>query len=190
MRVIAGEFKGRKLTCLAGKKIRPTSDRIREALFSILLQKIDNALVLDLFAGTGALGIEALSRGAAKSIFVDISKQAIQIINKNIELLKLEKRTKVIECDASTVFSSNILEDFKFDLIFVDPPYNKGFLQSTLMNIDLLKIMGDDSIIIVEHSKHANNLQKMPELDFFDKKTYGNTSISFFKQKTKINLRG
>lgn len=184
MRVIAGEFKGRKLTGLNGKQIRPTSDRIREALFNILAQKIDNAVVLDLFAGTGALGIEALSRGAAKSYFIDKSMESVQIINKNIELLGIKERVEVLKNDAYTILSSR---DFflkqKFDLIFVDPPYNRGFIPGIFENIDLFSIMNDESTIIVEHSLKENNLEKVSGIDLYDKRTYGKTLISFFRKK-------
>ena len=183
MRVIAGEFRGRKLTSLKGRKIRPTSDRIREALFSILSQKIDNALVLDLFAGTGAFGIEAISRGAAKSFFIDKSKEAIQVINKNIELLNIKERTEVILHDAGNLLSSKTLLRQKFDVIFMDPPYNKGFISKTFKNVDLLKVMKDDSIIIAEHSIRENDLEKVADFDLYDKRTYGETLISFFRKK-------
>ena len=175
--------KGRKLTGIKGRKIRPTSDRIREALFSILSQKIDNALVLDLFAGTGALGIEALSRGAAKSFFIDKSKESIQIITKNIELLSIKERTEVVLHDAGTVLSSKALLSQKFDVIFMDPPYDKGFISNMLENVGLLKIMRDDSIIIVEHSIRENDFEKFAGFDLYDKRTYGETLISFFRKK-------
>jgi 16S rRNA (guanine966-N2)-methyltransferase len=182
MRVIAGVFKGRKLTGIKGRKIRPTSDKIREALFSILSHKVDNALVLDLFAGTGALGIEALSRGAAKSFFVDKSKESIQIIKKNIELFSIKESTEVFLHDACTIMSSKILLNHKFDMIFMDPPYNKGFIFNTLMNVDLLNIMKDDAIIIAEQSRQENDIEKVSGFDLYDKRVYGETVISFFRK--------
>jgi len=183
MRVIAGKFKGRKLTELQGKQIRPTSDRIRESLFSILAQKIDNAMVLDLFAGTGALGIEALSRGAAKSFFIDKSIESVQIINKNIELLGIKESAEVLKHDVYTIISSKDFFKQKFDLIFLDPPYNRGFIPGIFEDIDLLTIMNDESILIIEHSLKENNLEKVSGLDLYDKRTYGKTLISFLRKK-------
>lgn len=183
MRVIAGEFKARKLTSLKGRKIRPTSDRIREALFSILSLKIDNALVLDLFAGTGALGIEALSRGALKTVFIDNSKESIQIINKNIDLCGIKEKTEVILHDACNILSLNTVLNRKFDIIFMDPPYDKGFMGNIFKNVDLLNVMKDGSIIIAEHSIRENDLEKVAGFDRYDKRTYGETLISFFRKK-------
>lgn len=182
MRVIAGKFKGRKLTGIKGRKIRPTSDRIREALFSILSQKVENALVLDLFAGTGALGIEALSRGAEKSFFVDKSKQSIEIIKKNIELLNIKEEAEVFLYDACTIMNSKRISDQKFSLIFMDPPYNKNFIHTIFENLDLLSIMEENAILIAEHSIRENGLEKVPELDLYDKRSYGDTAISFFRK--------
>ncbi len=182
MRVIAGQFKGRKLANLKGRKIRPTSDRIREAVFSILSQKIDNSMVLDLFAGTGALGIESLSRGAAKSVFVDKSKEAMKIINKNIELLKIKDKAEVFLHDACAISNLKIVFDQKFDLIFMDPPYDKGFIVKAFENAGLLSMMKSNSIIIAEHSIRDNNIEKVAGLDLFDRRTYGETLISFFRK--------
>ena len=182
MRVIAGKFKGRKLTGLKGRQIRPTSDRIREALFSILSQRIDNAVVLDLFAGTGALGIEAFSRGAAKAFFVDKSKQAFEVIKKNIELLKIKEEAEVILHDACTIQNLKIIFNRKFDLIFMDPPYDKGIIINMFENVDLLSIMKDNSIIIAEHSAREKIIENVSDLDLFDRRTYGDTLISFFRK--------
>ncbi|MCP3901633.1 MAG: 16S rRNA (guanine(966)-N(2))-methyltransferase RsmD, partial [Desulfobacteraceae bacterium] len=165
MRVIAGDFKARKLTSITGRKIRPTSDRIREALFSIISSKIENALVLDLFAGTGALGIEALSRGADRTVFVDNSKESIQIINKNIELFSIKERTDVLLYDALNVLSSKAFPILKFDIIFMDPPYDKGLVSNIFKNNDLLNVMKDDSIIIAEQSIRENALEKVAGFD-------------------------
>jgi len=182
MRIIAGEFKGRNLVNLKGRAIRPTSDRVREALFSILAPRIDKASVLDLFAGTGALGIEALSRGAAGSVFVDISKNSIKIIEKNIELLGIRDKTEVFYHDAHTILSSNKLFKKKFNMIFIDPPYNKGSVFRILKNIDLLKIMEDDAVIIAEHSAKEDCSLAVSGLELYDSRAWGDTGISFFKR--------
>lgn len=183
MRVIAGKFKGRKLTGLKGRQIRPTSDRIREALFSILSERIENAVVLDLFAGTGALGIEALSRGAAKAFFIDKSKQAFDIIEKNIELLEIKKGAEIFLHDAYFIRNLKTIVNQKFDLIFMDPPYDKGILNHMFGNVDLLSIMDDNSVIITENSVREKRIENVSGLDLFDRRTYGETLISFFKKE-------
>jgi 16S rRNA (guanine966-N2)-methyltransferase len=183
MRIIAGIYKGRKLTGIKGRDIRPTSDKIREALFSILSQRIENALVLDLFAGTGAFGIEALSRGAAKSFFIEKSKQAVKIIHKNLEILSIKEEAEVFFHDACAISNSNIHLDQKFDLIFMDPPYNKGLIPKLFKNVNLLTMTKDDSIIIAEHSVREDNLGDVTGFEQYDRRTYGETLISFFRKK-------
>jgi 16S rRNA (guanine966-N2)-methyltransferase len=182
MRIIAGQYKGRKLIDIKGKKIRPTSDRIREALFSILSQKLNNAVVLDLFAGTGALGLEALSRGAAKSIFVDKSKYAITIINKNIELLNIENKADTVLMDACIIQKQKTIFNQKFDLIFMDPPYDKDFIVKMFKNVNLSDMVKDESILIAEHSIRDNDFDDILGFGLFDRRTYGRTMISFFRK--------
>lgn len=176
MRIISGNFKGRKLKTLEGMNTRPTADRIKESLFNILGSKVYDSKVLDLFAGSGALGLEALSRGACFCVFIDSSKDAISIVKDNINLCKQENNSKIINKDYLVALKS--LED-KFDIIFVDPPYSKGIEISVLENINTM--LSEDGIIIIETDKADIPPDNINGLIKYDARKYGRTLISFYK---------
>jgi 16S rRNA (guanine966-N2)-methyltransferase len=174
MRIIAGKYKGRRLFVPAGLKIRPTSDRVKEAIFNILSPYLSEALVLDLYAGTGNLGIEALSRGAKRAVFVDKHPLAIQTIKRNLFILGIK--------DEALVYKRDILKGLSFlkeqyQLIFMDPPYEKGYIEKTLAY--LFPFLAKDGIIIIEHSPK----EKFSLKGFFliDRRQYGQTEVSFLK---------
>lgn len=175
MRIISGQFKGRKLKTLEGINTRPTADRVKESLFNILGNKTYDAKILDLFAGSGALGLEALSRGASYCVFVDSSKDAINIIKENIKLCKQEDNSKIINKDYVEVLK--LLND-KFDIIFVDPPYSKGIELVVLENIK--EILSEDGIIVVETDKSDILDDEINGLVKYDTRKYGRTIISFY----------
>jgi len=161
--------------------IRPTTDRQRESLFNILvnMNSIINANVLDLYAGTGALGIEALSRGAQSVVFIDNSRQAIQLIKSNLEQLKIEHSTHIIQCDILKGLAC--LNDRIFDLILMDPPYHNACIFKTLCNIVDQQCFDPNTIIVAEHA--ANEIIHVPEnIIQFDVRKYGNTKFSFFRR--------
>jgi 16S rRNA (guanine966-N2)-methyltransferase len=126
MRIVAGTFRGRRLATPRGRDVRPTADRVREALFSIL-GDIDGNVVLDLFAGTGAMGLEALSRGAAAATFVEIDRQAMEVVRRNVDATISDgaHETDLIKGDASRVVRSLALAERRYDLVFFDPPYER-----------------------------------------------------------------
>ena len=132
MRVITGTARGRKLLTLSGEDVRPTTDKVKEALFSIIQFEIEGRRVLDLFAGSGQLGIEALSRGAAGCVFVDQSRQAVNIIRKNIEACGFGELSRVHQSDALGFLSSYQCSGLRFDIAFLDPPYASGLLIKAL----------------------------------------------------------
>lgn len=145
MRVIAGEFRSRKLKTSEGLETRPTPDRLRESLFSILQAEIEGITFLDAYAGSGAVGIEALSRGASRAIFVERSRSAAEVLKENISTLRLESR--------SEIFTGKVLQILKkksADIIFLDPPYE---LESEYLSV--LGLLGENppSLVIVQHSK-------------------------------------
>ncbi len=179
MRVIAGKFKGKKLTSAPGLSTRPTADRVREAIFSICAAKIEGAVVLDLFAGTGAFGIEALSRGAAAAGFIDISAAAIQVIQKNISGCRMENRCRLIRWDIVKNLNCIRLAEPRFNLVFMDPPYNKNAVAFALKNLKRSDALEKDAILIIEHTF----LEPIPgDLDCFvtfDQRKYGKTLVSF-----------
>lgn len=183
MRIISGTCRGRKLIPLKGRNIRPTSDRVRESVFNIIGLKVRYAQILDLFAGTGAFGIECLSRGANNAMFVDIAQTSCDIISQNIELCKLSSQSEVFKCDASRSNLPAKIASTQFDLIFMDPPYERGFVEKILENNSLMQCCGVNTLIILEHSLKENIPNNLEKLDIHDQRQYGKTLISFFKLK-------
>ena len=135
LRIIGGELKGKKLYTIPGTLIRPTADRLRESIFNILSYLVKEAVVLDLFAGTGALGIEALSRGADSAVFIDNNKKALSVIERNIQSCAVDNRSQIIRWDIVKNLNCINSVDSKFNLVFMDPPYNKGMIKPTLNNL-------------------------------------------------------
>ena len=144
MRVITGSARGRRLKELEGMETRPTTDRVKEGLFSALQCDIEGRKVLDLFAGTGQLGIECLSRGAASAVFVDRRADAVKLIRENLKVTELTDRARVVSGD-SMEFLKSLRE--KFDLIFLDPPYQSGQLSAALKKISEIDILSGSGII-------------------------------------------
>ncbi len=150
MRIIAGRFKQRRLHTPEGMETRPTLGRVKESLFSMLFEHIEQARVLDLFAGSGALGLEALSRGAKSAVFCDKAKPALLALRRNIDMLRIKSETEVISGDWSTALQKLRDENRQFDLIFIDPPYNFN-PAPILEQIQMFKTLGKHGIIILEH---------------------------------------
>ena len=145
MRVITGTARGRRLITLEGEDVRPTTDRVKEALFSIIQFEIEGRKVLDLFAGSGQLGIEALSRGAKSAVFVDLSKKSVEVVKQNLESTGLGKNAIVLNTD-SIAFAASRAD--KYDVAFLDPPYRTGLLQKALPLT--ANIMNEGGVIICE----------------------------------------
>ncbi|MBO7354050.1 MAG: 16S rRNA (guanine(966)-N(2))-methyltransferase RsmD [Lachnospiraceae bacterium] len=150
MRVIAGTCRSLRLKTPPGEDVRPTTDRIKETLFNIISARIPGADFLDLFCGCGGIGIEALSRGAASSVFVDSSDVSLRYTRDNLEFTKLKDRAEVIRADAAGAISRLFTEGRRFDIIFMDPPYSKGLEKSVLQEIANYNLLKEDGIIIVE----------------------------------------
>ena len=148
MRVITGSARGRRLKELEGMETRPTTDRVKEGLFSALQFDIEGRKVLDLFAGTGQLGIECLRRGAASAVFVDRRADAVKLIRENLRLTELEDRARVVAGD-SMEYLKSIREPF--DIIFLDPPYAAGLLEPAIAHIAKFDILAPHGIIAAEH---------------------------------------
>jgi len=157
MRVITGTARGRRLKELEGQETRPTTDRVKEGMFSALQFELEGRKVLDLFAGTGQLGIEALSRGAASATFVDRRGDAVRLIRENLKVTELADRARVVQCD-SLEFLNSLRE--KFDIILLDPPYEAGLLEPALTAIAGFDILSPHGIIVAEHPDGRG----MPEL--------------------------
>ncbi len=173
------------MSIISGRAIRPTSDRIREAIFNIIAEKIKGAVVLDLFAGTGALGLEALSRGADHVFFIDKSDYALNIVKNNIVKCNFNNNTTVIHQDILQPDYHFTQVDGKPDIVFMDPPYNCGLVEKALLQSGLLNLLSADALIIAEHSKKEKITGPFSGLDIIDQRKYGRTLVSFFKRREK-----
>jgi 16S rRNA (guanine966-N2)-methyltransferase len=186
MRIISGEHKGRVLKSVksygsCGKaKIRPSSDKVKGSIFNVLKDEVEGKKVLDLFAGSGNLGIEALSRGAEFVTFVDSSSQSIKIIKKNLESLNLEKRAKIIGKDCLKVLPK--LEE-KFGIIFADPPYLSGFAQKVIDSVVRYDLLEKHGILVLEHHKKETFNYPEERLFYVKAKRFGDTVVSFFLKR-------
>ena len=172
-----------------GQLIRPTADRSREALFSIIGQEVEGATVLDLYAGTGALGLEALSRSAMRVVFVDNNPQAVQLIEKNIELCGFSNRTLVLKRDLSEglYFLAKQLPEVKFSIIFIDPPYRKELSAIMLQEIEKTDILSSDGLVVVEDDTIADLSSMATELNLVDQRRYGETGFWFYRRTSSEN---
>jgi 16S rRNA (guanine966-N2)-methyltransferase len=179
LRIIGGELKGRKLVTVPGLETRPTADRVRESIFNILGAGVRGALVLDLFAGTGAMGIEALSRGAESVVFVDNNKTAMMALTKNIKICALESRANIIKWNI--LKNLNVIGGFPaaFNLVFVDPPYNKDMIQLTLSNLDKSRCLENGARVAIEHSPREPISVEDQNFKISDQRRYGKTLVSF-----------
>lgn len=185
MRIISGTMRGTKLFTLEGENTRPTLDRVKEALFNILQLELQDAIVLDLFAGSGALGLEALSRGAQKAILCDSSKEAINIIKKNIEKTKTESKTILFPMNFERALEKCKVENYKFDIVFLDPPYESNYYEIATKKILELDLLKDDGIFILETDDKDRVLNTIDKnlLEIQDTRKYGRVNLLFFKRK-------
>ena len=179
MRIISGTSKGRKLVTPRSQSLRPTSDRVKESIFNILQDDIVGKVVLDLFAGTGNLGIEALSRGAKKTIFVEKGRQALRLIQRNLTQFGLEGRFEILPRDANHAIGILMERGECFDLILMEPPYEKGLIQRTLMKLNSYPIYHKDSILVIEHDRREPLSTVMDGWNLIRQRRIGDTLISF-----------
>lgn len=186
MRIIAGQYKGRRLEAVTAHGIRPTSDRVREAVFNIIAGRISGARVLDIFAGTGALGLEALSRGASQTTFMDISPHACELIKKNIERCGIHEKASIICHDMSRGILPEQIKVQPFSIVFMDPPYGTPLLENTLKKGALSQILAQDGMIIAEHSIKMALPHPITGLDIHDQRKYGKTLISFLTPSSSM----
>ena len=179
MRIISGTWRGRKLVTPRSHTLRPTSDRVKESLFNILRGGMEGNVVLDLFAGTGSLGIEALSRGAKKAIFVEKGREALQLIQKNLIQLGLEERSEILPKDVNRAIGILKQRGECFDLIMMDPPYEKGLIQRTLMKLNSHQIYHKESILVIEHNRREPLPRILDGWNLIRERRIGDTVISF-----------
>jgi 16S rRNA (guanine966-N2)-methyltransferase len=174
VRVIAGEFRSRRLKSLPGLSTRPTPDRLRETLFNVLAPRLDGCVFLDVYAGTGAVGIEALSRGARRAIFVEKSREAVEVIRENLASLGVESRAEVFTAKVTTV-----LERLRADIAFLDPPYDL----SKEYEISMAALgQSDTPLAIVQHSSRFALLEEYEHLTRYRQIKQGDNCLSFYQR--------
>lgn len=183
MRVIGGQYRGIRLRAPRGLRARPTTDRVKESLFAILRHDTPGARVLDLFAGSGALGIEALSRGARHATFVDSHAECVDAVRGNLSQARVDEQSAlVLKMDAG-----NALTDFErrgetFGVVFVDPPYDSNLANEALRRLGLSRTADPDGVVVVEHDRRAAPADYYGRLTRVRVEDYGDTVISFFRQ--------
>ena len=181
LRIISGDLRGKKLNSVRGAAIRPTADRLREAIFNILSFCVQDAVVLDLFAGTGALGIEALSRGAESAVFVENNNEAVSIIERNVRSCGFDGKTNIIRWNIKKNLDCLKYRKPAFDLAFLDPPYQLGMVKPALLNLHRSKSLQKETKIVVEHSNREAVPKDLSAFEIIDQRRYGKTLVSFLK---------
>ncbi|KGG81129.1 methyltransferase [Caloranaerobacter azorensis H53214] len=181
MRVITGTAKGHRLKVPKGLDVRPTTDRIKESLFNILGNNLEGSVVLDLFAGSGSIGIEFLSRGAKECYFIDNSIISIKAIKENLIKTKLIDKSYVYKNTAEKAIKKLGIRGIRFDYIFMDPPYEKGLVIPTLESIAYQDLLKEEGIIIIEHESKLDLLNEIVSFVKVRENDYGNTKITFYE---------
>jgi 16S rRNA (guanine966-N2)-methyltransferase len=181
MRVIAGKYRGRRLRAPSGRRIRPTSDRLRESIFNIIGSDIQDKNILDIFAGTGAMGIEALSRGAGHAVFIDKHPAALECIRANIEPLEIPDQWNIIRWDVAPNLHCLAKQTMRFGYAFIDPPYDRGFASQALENVVTSDAMESGGLIVLEHHRQEKIACRENRIALLDQRRYGKTLVSFLR---------
>jgi len=177
MRVTGGIGRGQRLKVPAGDRVRPTSDKVKQALFNILGDRVVGAVFLDLFAGAGGIGIEALSRGAARVVFVDGSRDSLTVVKHNIERTGFEERSQAVLSKAESFCKK---PSGPYDIVFLDPPYSNE-IQPLLEQIAGADILKPDAIVIAEHFKKQTSPERAGGLTLYREAQYGDTMLAFYQ---------
>lgn len=184
MRITGGRLRGRRLALFKGLDIRPTSDRVREAVFDLLGHDLSGERVLDLFAGTGSLGLEAISRGAAWAVFIDRSLKAVELIRKNLKLCGVEAQGFVLKKDLLRGLPRrDLLPEGKADLVFLDPPYRKGMIPAVLEELVARRSLASPSILVGQSEQKEVLPPRLKTLQIVTSRTYGDTRITLYRHE-------
>jgi 16S rRNA (guanine966-N2)-methyltransferase len=183
VRVISGSVKGRHLKAVPGMNTRPTTDKVKEAIFSMIGPYFDGGVALDLFAGAGGLGIEAMSRGMERGIFIDIERASVEVIKQNLQHTGLTDQTEVYRNSAEQALKVLHRRELKFNLIFLDPPYRMKKLDELLLHIEALHLLAVDSTIVIEHDTRTTYAEQIGGFTCIRKVEYGETTISIYEWK-------
>lgn len=188
MRVISGKARGTKIQTIENNSTRPTLDRVKESLFNIIQDKIPNSSILDLFAGSGALGIEALSRNASIAVFCDKNIECTRIIKQNLEKTRLREKAKVYNNDYKSCIRELKNENFKFDIAFIDPPYMLDIATESLKLIIENDLLKDEAIVIIETDQRNRDIKEIQEMnienkiEIYDERKYGRANLIFIRK--------
>jgi len=183
VRIIAGTARGTKLDTIEGLNTRPTTDRVKENIFNMIQFEITGERVLDLFAGSGALGIEAASRGASEVILVESSVKCAKIIQSNIDKTRMNDKIRLFMKPVEQVLTS-YKDQEPFHIIFMDPPYDKGFVIPTIESISDSNLLDETGMIVLEHRSDEVIPNDIKDFELSRTKKYGNTAISIFRRKS------
>ncbi|MDP2970457.1 MAG: 16S rRNA (guanine(966)-N(2))-methyltransferase RsmD [Deltaproteobacteria bacterium] len=181
MRIISGTSRGRRLATPRGHALRPTSDRVKESIFNILGEEVEGKIVLDLFAGTGNLGIEALSRGAKKTFFVERARESLRMIQRNLLQCSFSGQAEIIPKEVNRAIGILEASGESFDLILMDPPYEKGWIQRTLVKLNNHNIYHEGSVLVIEHGRREPLPQKTGRWAVIKQRMIGDTIISILQ---------
>ncbi|UHA75786.1 16S rRNA (guanine(966)-N(2))-methyltransferase RsmD [Paenibacillus sp. 481] len=181
MRVISGTARGRSLKAVPGSGTRPTTDKVKEALFSMIGPYFDGGNVLDLFAGTGGLGIEALSRGADKAVFVDMDTKAIDVIRHNVQATGMEGQAEIYRNDARRAIKALVKREMTFDLLFLDPPYRLKDADDMLREMLEKGLISPDATVVVEHDAQHTYPESVDSLVVWKQAQYGDIAITIYR---------
>ena len=181
MRILRGRAKGRKLTVVKTKGIRPIWDNVKESIFSMIQGHVEGRTVLDLFAGTGNLGLEALSQGAKKAIFVEKDRMCLRALVRNTDLCGFQGRAEIISLDAEVALKVLRKRAEKIDLVFIDPPYGSGYVDKSLRFINAHDMVSEAGVVVVEHSPTETPVDQWEKLSLRKRKQHGDTVISIFQ---------
>lgn len=183
MRIITGIAKGRKIIAPEGMDTRPTSDRVKESVFNIISKKVYGARVLDLFSGTGNLGLEAISRGAEWCTFIEKNKITHKILLENVNNLGFSEKCEVYSRDAFDVLEMLGKNSEKYDIIFLDPPYSKGLIERAIIKISENSLINNKGIIMSEYDENDVIPENINGINIFRTEKYGRTKISFWTKE-------
>ncbi|MBJ8349857.1 16S rRNA (guanine(966)-N(2))-methyltransferase RsmD [Streptococcus zalophi] len=177
MKVIAGQFRGRPLITLDGKTTRPTSDKVKGAIFSMIGPFFDGGRALDLFSGSGSLGIEAVSRGMSEAVLVEKDYRAQKVIAENIKMTKTKNQLKLLKMDAKKALAQL---DGQFDLVLLDPPYAKEEIVKTISQLEELGLLSKDVMIVCETDKTVSLPKEVSDFGIWKQKTYGISKVTVY----------
>jgi 16S rRNA (guanine(966)-N(2))-methyltransferase RsmD len=180
MRVIGGIYRGRRLQTPRGLEVRPTSDRLRETLFDVLAPQIEGARFLDICAGSGAAGIEALSRGASSSTFIELSRRACAVIEDNLAALDIDSDAHILNRDAVKALKWLASQEHQFDIAFFDPPYSSGLYSHVMETVAASGLLAADGILVVEHRAKAPPTAEYAELRIYRHLKQGESGLAFY----------